>query len=198
MKIERMPMNNAKGRKKNERRSTEMKQMTGTGSTRHLKRSTGLMDPTQTSAYHGWKRYLPWPAPTRETPGMNSSTTVVEVFRRPCIPYPQVLQRMKFVTFCCIISIISKLLPSIYLLLTLSSRNLKSRYRHTMQDTSPTMNWPTKASQSQAMGPRLAAYTKPNLYMGSLAKNWKGGSTRGYLTICKMHLTGLWTLNPGS
>ena len=65
MKIERMPMNNVKERKKNER-STEMKQMTGTGSTRHLKRSTGSMDPTQTSAYHGWKRYLPWPAPTRE------------------------------------------------------------------------------------------------------------------------------------
>ena len=39
---------------------------------------------------------------------------------------------------------------------------------------------------------------KPNLYMGSLVKNWKGGSTRGYLTIYKMHLTGPWTLNPGS
>ena len=37
-------MNNAKERKKNERRTTEMKQMTGTGSTRHLKRSTGLTD----------------------------------------------------------------------------------------------------------------------------------------------------------
>ena len=41
-----MPVNNAKEGKKNERRSTEMKQMTGTGSTRHLKRSTGSMDPT--------------------------------------------------------------------------------------------------------------------------------------------------------
>ena len=192
-----MPVNNAKGRKKNER-STEMKQMTGTGSTRRLKRSTGLTDPTQTSAYHGWKRYLPWPAPTRETPETNSSTTVVEVFRRPCIPCPQVLQRMKFMTFCCIMTQIWKLLPSVYLLLTLSNRNLKSRYRHKMQNTSPTMNWHTKASQSQATGPRLAAYTMPNLYMGSLVKNWKEGSTRGYLTICKMHSTGPWTLNPGS
>ena len=74
---------------------------------------------------------------------------------------------------------------------SLSNRNLKSHYRHTMQDTSPTMNWSMKASQSQATGPRLAASTMPNLYMGSLVKNWKGGSTRGYLTICKMHLTGL-------
>ena len=98
-------MNNAKGRKKNER-STEMKQMTGTGSTRHLKRSTGSTDPTQTSAYHGWKRYLPWPTPKKEMLGTNLSTTVVEVFRRPCIPCPQVLQRMKFVTFCCIITLI--------------------------------------------------------------------------------------------
>ena len=51
MKIERMAVNNAKGRKKSERRSTELKQMTG--STRCLRRSTDLMDPTQTSAYHG-------------------------------------------------------------------------------------------------------------------------------------------------
>ena len=159
-----MPVNNAKGRKKNERRSTEMKQTTGTGSTRHLKRSTGLTDPTQISAYHGWKRYLPWPTPTRETPEMNSSTAVVEVFSRLCIPCPQMLQRMKFMTFCCIIT-------------------------QTMH-TSPSMNWHMKASQSQAMGPRLAAYTTPNLYMGSLGKNWKEGSTRGYLTICKMNLTG--------
>ena len=198
MKIERMPVNNAKGRKKNKRRSTGMKQMTGTGSTKHLRRSTDLTDPTQTSAYHGWRRYSPWPTPTREMQEMNSSTTVVEVFRRPCIPYPQVLRKMKFMTFCCEITLISKLLPSIYLLLILSNRNLKSCYRPTMQDTSPTMNWPMKASQSQATGPRLAAYTMPNLYMGSLAKNQKGGSTRGYLTICKMHLTGPWTLNPRS
>ena len=198
MQIERMPMNNAKGRKKNKRRSTEMKQTTGIGSTRHLKRSTGSTNPTQTSAYHGWRRYLPWPAPTRETPETNSSTTEVEVFRRPCIPCPQVLQRTKSAIFCCIITLISKFLPSVYLLLTLSNRNLKSRYRHTMQDTSPTMNWPMKASQSQAMGPRLAAYTMPNLYMGSLVKNWKGCSTRGYLTICKMHSIGPWTLNLGS
>ena len=37
--------------------------MTGTGSTRCLKRSTGLMDPTQTSGYHGWRKYSPWPTP---------------------------------------------------------------------------------------------------------------------------------------
>ena len=85
MKIERMPMNNGKGRKKSKRKSTEMKQMTGTGSTRHLQRSTDSADPTQTSAYHGWRRHSPWPTPTREIPEMNSSTTVVEVFRRPCI-----------------------------------------------------------------------------------------------------------------
>ena len=59
------------------------------------------------------------------------------------------------------------------------------------------MNWPMKASQSQAMSPRSAAYTTPNLYMGSLVKNWKGGSTRGYLTIWKMHSKGSWTLNLG-
>ena len=93
------------------------------------------MHPTQTSAYHGWKRYSPWPAPTREMPEMNSSTTVVGVFRRPCIPCPQMLQRMKFMTFCCVITKIWKLLPCVYLLLTLSNRYLKSRYRHTMQNT---------------------------------------------------------------
>ena len=71
-------------------------------------------------------------------------------------------------------------------------------YRHTMQNTSPTMNWHTKASQPQGTGPRLAAYTTPNLYIGSLVKNWREGSTRGYLTICKMHSTGPWTLNLGS
>ena len=191
-------MNNTKGRKKNKRRSTEVKLTTGTGSTRCLKRSTGSTDPTQTSAYHGWRRYSPWPTPTREMAETNSSTTMVEVFRRPCIPCPQMLWRTKFVTFCCIITQIWNLLPSIYLLLTLFNRNLKSHYRHTMQNTSPTMNWHTKASQSQAMGPRLAAFTTPNLYMGSLVKNLKEGPTRGYLTIYKMHSTGLWTLNLGS
>ena len=103
---------------------------------------------------------------------------------------PSGASRMKFATFCCETTLISKLLPSIYLLLILSNRNLKSHYRPTTQDTSPTMNWPMKASQSQATGPKLAAYTMPNLYMGSLVKSWKGGSTRDYLTICKMHLTG--------
>ena len=126
MKIERMPVNNAKGRKKSKRRSTEMKQMTGTGSTRCLRRSTDSTDPTQTSAYHGWRRHSSWPAPTREMPEMSSSTTVVEVFRRPCIPCPQVLQRTKFMTFCCEITLISKLLPNVYLLLILSNRNLKT------------------------------------------------------------------------
>ena len=47
-----------------------------------------LMDPTQTSAYHGWRRYSPWPATTKGMQEKNCSTTVVEAFRRPCITFP--------------------------------------------------------------------------------------------------------------
>ena len=59
------------------------------------------MDPTQTSAYHGWRRYLPWPATTRGMPEKNCSTTVVEAFRRPCIPCSLKPQRTKFTIYCC-------------------------------------------------------------------------------------------------
>ena len=145
------------------------------------------MDSTQTSAYHGWRRYLPWPATTKGMPEKNCSTTVVEAFMRPCIPCPLKPQRTKFVIFCCEIIQISKLHLSLYLLFNLSNKDLKGRYRHTMQDTSHSMSWHMKALLLKVMGPKLAASTMPTLYMGILVMAWKGGSTRG-----------LWTSNPGS
>ena len=78
-----------------------------------------------------------------------------------------------------------------------TNRDLKSCYRHTMQDTSPTTSWHMKALPLEAMGPRLAAST-PTLYMGNLVMRWKGGSTRGYPKTYKRHSRGPWTLNPGS
>ena len=155
------------------------------------------MDPTLTSVYHGWRRYTQCHATTR---GMleNCSITVVEVFRRHRILFPQKPQRTKFMTYCCKIILISKLHISMYLLFNLSNRDLKSHYRPTMQDTSPTMSWHMKALPLEAMGPRLAASTMPTLYMGILVMSWKGGSTRGYLKTYRRHLRGLWTLNPGS
>ena len=131
-------------------------------------------------------------------PEKNCSTTVVEAFRRPCIPCPLKPQRMKFTTYCCGIIQISKLHLSIYLLFNLSNKDLKSHYRHTMQDTSPTIRWHTEALPLKAMGPKLAASIMPTLYMGNLAMRWKGGSTRGYPKTYRRHLRGPWTLNPGS
>ena len=139
------------------------------------------MDQTLTIAYHGWRRYSPWHTNTKGMPEKNCSRTVVEAFRRHCIPCPQKPQRTKFVTYCCKVILISKLLLSIYLLFNISNRDLKSHYRHMMQDTSPTTSWHMKALPLKAMDPRLAASTTPTLYMGNLAMRWKGGSTRGYL-----------------
>ena len=85
-------------------------------------------------------------------PEKNSSTTVMEAFRRPCIPCPLKSQRTKFTIYCCEIIQISKLHFSIYLLFNLSNRDLKSCYRPTMQDTSPTMSWHTKALSLKVMG----------------------------------------------
>ena len=156
------------------------------------------MDPTQTSAYHGWRRYLPWPATTKGMPEKNCSTTVVEGFRRHCIPCPLKLWRMKFVIYCCEITQISKLHLSAYLLFNLCNKDPKSHCRHTMQDTSHSTSWHTKALLLKAMDPRLAASILPTLYMGNLVTRWKGGSTRGYLKTYRRHSRGLWTLNPGS
>ena len=156
------------------------------------------MDPTLTSAYHGWRRYSPWHAATRGMQGKNCSTTVVEAFRRPCIPCPLKPQKTKFMIYCCEIIPTSKLCLSVYLLFNLSNRDLKSCYRLTMQDTSPTMSWHMKALPLEAMGPRLAASTMATLYTGNLVMRWKGGSTRGYPNTYRRHLRGLWTLNPGS
>ena len=156
------------------------------------------MDPTQTSAYHGWRRYLPWPTTTKGMPEKNCSTTVVEAFRRPCIPCPLKPQRMKFMIYCCKITQISKLHLSVYLLFNLSNKDLKSCYRHIMQDTSCSMSWHMKALPLKAMGPKLAASTMPTLYMGNLVMRWKGGSTRGYPKTYRRHSKGPWTLNPGS
>ena len=86
-----------------------MTTITGTWSTRHLKRLTGLTDPTLTSAYHGWRRYSPWHTTTRGMPEKNCSITVVEAFRRCFIPCPRKPQRMKFMTYCCEIILISTL-----------------------------------------------------------------------------------------
>ena len=122
-------------------------------------------------------------------PEKNCSTTVVEVFRRPCIPCPLKPQRTKFVIYCCEIPI-SKLCLSIYLLFNLSNRDLKSHYRPTMQDTSPTMSCHMKALPLEAMGPRLAASTMPTLYMENLVMRWKGGSTRGCPKIYRRHSRG--------
>ena len=157
-----------------------------------------MKDPILTSAYHGWRRYSPWDTTTRGMPEKNCSTTVVEAFRRHCIPCPWKPQRTKFMTYCCKIILISKLHLSIYLLFNLSNRHRKSCYRPTMQDTSPTTSWHMKALPLEAMGPRLAASTTPTLYMGNLVMRWKGGSTRGYPKTYRRHLRGLWTLNPGS
>ena len=156
-----------------------------------------MTDPTLTSAYHGWRRYSPWHTTIRGMLEKNCSITVVEAFRRHCIPCPQKPQRMKFLTYCCKIILISKLHLSIYLLFNLSNRDLKSCYRPTMQDTSPTMSWHTKALPLEAMGPRLAASTMPTLYMENLMR-WKGGSTRGYPKTYRRHSRQPWTLNPGS
>ena len=137
------------------------------------------MDPTQTSACHGWKRFLPWPATTEEIQEKKCSTTVVEVFKRPCIPCPLKLWGTKFVTYFCKITPISKLLLSTYLLFNRSNKNLKSCYRHTMQGTSHSMSWHTKALPLKVMGPKLAASIMPTLYMGNLVTRWKQGSTSG-------------------
>ena len=150
------------------------------------------MDPTLTSAYHGWRRCSPSHATTGGMPEKNYSITVVEAFRRHCIPCPQKPQRMKFMTYCCKIILISKLHLSIYLLFNLSNRDLKSHYRPTMQDTSPTMSLHMKALPLEAMGPRLAASTMPTLYIGNLVMRWKGGSTRGYPKTYRRHSRGLW------
>ena len=156
------------------------------------------MDPTQTSAYHVWKTFSPRPATTKGMQEKNCSTTVVEAFRRPCIPCPLKPQRMKFMTYFCKITPISKLCLSAYLPSNLSNKNLKSRYRHTMQGTSHFMSWHMKALQLKVMGPNLAASIMPTLYMGNLVMRWKGGSTRGYPKTYKRHLRGPWTLNQGS
>ena len=156
------------------------------------------MDPTQISAYHGWRRYSPWPTTTKGMPEKNCSTTVVEAFRRHSIPWPLKPQRTKFTIYCCKITQVSKLCPSIYLLFNLSYKDLKSHYTHTMQDTSHSMSWHMKALPLKVMGPKLAASIMPTLYMGNLVMRWKGGSTRGYLKTYRRHSRGLWTLNPGS
>ena len=156
------------------------------------------MDPTQTSAYHGWRRSLPWPATTKGMQEQNCSTTEVEVFRRPCIPCALKPRRIKFMIYCCEITQVSKLHLSTYLLFNLSNKGLKSCYRHTMQDTSCSMSWHMKALPLKVMGPKLAASIMSTLYMGNLVMRWKGGSTRGYPKTYRRHLRGLWTLNPGS
>ena len=155
------------------------------------------MDPTQTSAYHGWRPF-PWPATTKGMQEKNCSTTVVEAFRRPCIPCPLKSRRTKFAIYCCKITQILKLHLSAYLLFNLSNKDLKSHYRCTMQDTSRSMSWHTKALLLKAMDPRLAASIMPTLYMGNLVMRWKGGSTRGYPKTYRRHSRGPWTSNPGS
>ena len=92
---------NVKDRRRKEKRNMGMTSKTEIESTRHSRKSTDLMDPTWTNAYHGWRKYLPWHATTEGTPEKNFSTTVVEVFRRPCIPCPLKPQRMKFVSYYC-------------------------------------------------------------------------------------------------
>ena len=156
------------------------------------------MDPTLTSAYHGWRRYSPWHTTTRGIAEKNCSTTVVEGFRRHCIPCPWKPQRTKFTTYCCKIILISKLHLSVYLLFSLSNKDLRSHYRPTTQDNSHTMSWHTKALPLEAMDPRLAASTMPILYMGNWVMSWKKGCTRGYLKTYRRHSRGPWTLNPGS
>ena len=98
----------------------------------------------------------------------------------------------------CKITPISKLLLSAYLPFNRSNKNLKSRYKHTMQGTSHSMSWHTKALPLKVMGPKLAASLMPTLYMGNVVTRWKGGSTRGYPKTYKRHSRGPWTLNPGS
>ena len=75
---------------------------------------------------------------------------------------------------------ILKLHLSAYLFFNLSNKDLKSHCRLTMQYTSHSTNWYTKAFLLKVMDPRLAASIKPTPYMGNLVARWKGGSTRGY------------------
>ena len=128
----------------------------------------------------------------------NCSTTVVEAFRRHCIPSPLKPQRIKFAIYFCKINPISKPHLSAYLPSNLSNKNPKSCYTHTMQGTTHSMSWHMKALPLKVMGPKLAASIMPTLYMGNLVMRWKGGSTRGYPKTYRRHLTGPWTLNPGS
>ena len=107
-------------------------------------------------------------------------------------------ERMKFMIYCCKITQISKLYLSVYLHFNLSSKDLKSCYRHTIQDTSCSMSWHMKALPLKVMGPKLVASITPTLYMGNLVMRWKGGSTRGYPKTYRRHSRGPWTLNPGS
>ena len=132
------------------------------------------MDPTLTSAYHGWRRYSPWPATTRGMPEKNCSTTVVEAFRRHCIPCPRKPQRMKFMTYCCEIILIIKLCLSVNLLFNLSNKDLKSHYRPTMQDTSPTMSWHTKASPFGSNGSKVSRIHYANSLHGKLGDEMEG------------------------
>ena len=148
------------------------------------------MDPTQTRACHGWRRSSPWPVTTKEMQEKNCSTTVVEAFRRPCIPCPLKPQRMKFAIYFCKITPISKLCLSTYLPFNRSNKNLKSHYRHTMQGTSHSTSWHTKALPLTVIDPKLAASIMPTLYMGNLVMRWKRGSTRGYPKTYKRHLRG--------
>ena len=50
---------------------------------------------------------MPWQATTRGMPEKNCSTTVVEAFRRHCVLCPRKPQRMKFMTYCSEIILIS-------------------------------------------------------------------------------------------
>ena len=60
------------------------------------------------------------------------------------------------------------------------------------------MSWHTKALPLRVMGPKLAVFITPTLYMGNLVMRWKGGSTKGYPKTYRRHLRGLLTLNLGS
>ena len=64
---------------------------------------------------HGWRRSLPWPITTKGMQEKNCSTTVVEAFRRPCIPCPLKPWRTKFMIYFCEITPTSKLCLSTYL-----------------------------------------------------------------------------------
>ena len=132
------------------------------------------MDPTHTSVYDGWRRSSPWSIATEGMQEKNCSTTVVEAFRRPCTPCPLMPRRMKFTIYFYRITPISKLHLGTYLLFNRSNKNLRSHYRHTVQGTSHSTSWHTKALPLKSDGSKVSCIHYANSLHGKLGDEMEG------------------------